>query len=430
MLITYSTHTPLKFVPCLLFLALFLSPSPVFAGRYTSSGHGNSTNGVFRSSVSDYATGNCTHCHEQHNSIGGQEPAPVNVAPSPFALYTENFNTSATTYPYDESDTICFSCHNESGSVMQITNYNFIQTYADYNYTNDPTYTVDSILEAFTPYPGYTHSEHNLKDVYTYANANFEYFTDSSNPCDACHNPHLARMSNSDVDDPTLTAISKPSDHDSLVGDDTGETMKDVVGANTYQPPYSYGSTLLYEPGAIINHDGSKMPDYNTFCLDCHQNEVPATNTVSSNPNTTVGYLTAIDWSFSGDMHGGAPRFGAPYPTAAGATLKEPYDTTLAATSPNYALSCLDCHEPHGTVLQGNSYLLRKMMNGARVEGTTSGPAQLKIKEWNWSYLNVCGTCHNIGLHCGSDVGCNLCHYHGSTVNVGCTQSWENNKAF
>jgi hypothetical protein len=35
---------------------------------------------------------------------------------------------------------------------------------------------------------------------------------------------------------------------------------------------------------------------------------VPSTQTTSMNPNTTSGYLTAINWSSDGDMHGEKPR--------------------------------------------------------------------------------------------------------------------------
>lgn len=127
-------------------------------------------------------------------------------------------------------------------------------------------------------------------------------------------------------------------------------------------------------------------------------------------------------------MRGGSPRYAEQY--VAGATLKEPYDTTLGGTSPNYVLSCLDCHEPHGTLMQGNSFLLRKGINGTRVNGTSSRPSHLKTKEWNWSNYEICIRCHNVGLHYGGDTGCFDCHYHGSIQSSGCTQSWGPHKAF
>lgn len=56
-----------------------LYPEKANSGPYLDSAHGNSTYGVNRSSISTfgYSKGNCVHCHEQHASIGGAEPAVV-----------------------------------------------------------------------------------------------------------------------------------------------------------------------------------------------------------------------------------------------------------------------------------------------------------------------------------------------------------------
>jgi cytochrome c553 len=194
----------------------------------------------------------------------------------------------------------------------------------------------------------------------------------------------------------------------------------------TYQPPYMYGSTTTYEPDSSPAHNGSLMPDYNALCLDCHSN--------ADVYSTPLGrYLKMIKWGIDGDMHGGAPRYSGQYVT--NATLKPPYDTTAGGTSPNYVLSCLDCHEPHGSILAPDyvppsSYLLRKAINGERVGGTTSGPAQYINLEWNWSVLKICQRCHNVSQHCGSDIGCLNCHYHNSIQSAGCTQSWGPHRAF
>jgi hypothetical protein len=380
--------------------------------------------------VTGYKKGNCAHCHDQHASRGGTTHDPQD-----FALFVENFNTSATSEPYQEADNICFRCHNDSGSTMQLLNKNYAQTFGGFT----PGYAVNSIFDALALGPDTTNTYHNLLDVYNYAKDNFSFFTAGSNPCAACHNPHLAKRNKSDVDDPSLTAISRPTDHNNLWGDDAAERMDSYASglSGEYQPPYYYNSTTTYEPGGIADHDGDKMPDYNTFCLDCHANEVATTNagTVSrnvSNPPTN-GYLSAINWGSGGDMHGGAPRIGDPYSTAAGATLKEPYDTTLGGTSPNYVLSCLDCHEPHGTVLYNYgdpvvySYLIRKEINGATVDCVGCGGGQ---DDADWNTLGLCQRCHNIGAHCGPAGSCLDCHYHGSTKDDGCSADWAYQKAF
>ena len=404
-------------------IAMALLPfSQAISGPYTESAHGDSSVGVNRADISalGYSRANCAHCHEQHASIEGSEPAPVDGVPAAFCLFTDNFNTAATGPPYLESDNICFYCHNDFGSIMQVVNNNYAQTFGGYTATDGTIIT--SILDAFTPYPGYDHTQHNLKDVYNYAKSQFVFFTDSSNPCNACHNPHLAKRNNANPQDPTYKAISRPTDHDTLWGDDASERMDSYT---TYQPPFYYNSTTTYEPDGSANHDGSKMPDYVTFCLDCHTNADVYSTKLARN-------LKAIDWGPAGDIHGGSPRYAQQY--VSGATLKLPYDTTLGGTTPNYILSCTDCHEPHGTVLNHTatypSYLLRKMLNGERVDGTTSGPGHLKIKEWNWSALNICQRCHAVSQHCGGDLGCTVCHYHGSIQSAGCTASWGPHKAF
>jgi hypothetical protein len=384
---------------CLLVTMIIgLSAAVAYGGPYADSAHGDTSAGVNRSDIATagYSRGNCAHCHEQHASIEGDEPTPAGDSPSAFLLFTDNFDTTATGYPYSESDDICFSCHNDAGSIMQVTNNNYIQTFAGYT----PATPINSILDAFTPYSGYPHSEHNLYDVWNYARTNFSFFTASSNPCTACHNPHLAKRNKTDPDNPALTAISRPTDHGNLWGDDASERMDNY---SVYQPPYMYGSTSSYEPDGSALHDGSKMPDYNTFCLDCHSNSDVYSTKLGRN-------MTAIDWSSSGDMHGGKPRTN----DAAQASLRAPYSEATA----NYVLSCVDCHEPHGTVLANSasegtsSFLLRKEMNGEEV--LRSGGAS-PFGEFSWFHTDICIRCHSFA-HCGpaNGDGCLTCHYHGS----------------
>ena len=78
------------------FFSFFFSCSLVYAGPYLDSAHGNSSYGVKRSitELSDYARGNCAHCHEMHASIGGAEPEPASGSASPFCLFADNFRFS------------------------------------------------------------------------------------------------------------------------------------------------------------------------------------------------------------------------------------------------------------------------------------------------------------------------------------------------
>jgi len=320
-----------------------------FAGNYTSSAHGNSTYGVNRSSMSGYSTGNCAHCHEMHASLGGSEPSPASGSPSPFALFADNFNSSSTAGSYTESDNFCFYCHYSSGTVQQVTNYDYSRVFGC------ATGGVTSIMDAFNQ----TY-QHDLHDIYLFAKNKFSWFGDSHNPCDACHNPHLAKRNWSDPDDPTLTAISLPSDHDNLYGDDTGSER---MSTYNYKAPYCFGSS--YEPGGTGAGDGSDMPNYVTFCQDCHyQFSSYATADLNNTPND-------IDWTSSGDKHGEGNMDG-------GLDIKSPY-----SSSGGYVLSCTDCHEPHGSA---NTYLIRRRVNAGDLAGTVGSGAK------DFGYL--CQRCH------------------------------------
>lgn len=68
----------------LLILSWIFYPEHSSSGPYIDdSAHGSSEYGVKRNATgfpSDYARGLCAHCHEQHASIGGAEPAPNSPA--------------------------------------------------------------------------------------------------------------------------------------------------------------------------------------------------------------------------------------------------------------------------------------------------------------------------------------------------------------
>ncbi|MBW1973389.1 MAG: hypothetical protein JRI44_11250 [Deltaproteobacteria bacterium] len=337
----------MRWLPFLsIFLILVFIGSGV-TGSYKESAHGNSTEGVNRSSMSGYSQGNCAHCHEMHASIEGSEPEPAGVGY--FALFADNFNTAKTTGTYDQSDNFCFYCHGPSSlQVNGITNYDYSKTFGGANNA-----TVNNIMDAFNQA-----SYHNLYDIWDFANKTFSFFTSGSNPCVACHNPHIAKRNKANPGDPTFTAISLPSDHGNLWGDDSSERMYAYTYAAgyTYQAPY-YNSNSSYEPADDTTYDGSNMPDYVTFCTDCHNtsNQVPSQilGNISRPPRTT-GYLISIDWD--NEKHGKGAADGS-------VSLKNPYSNV----SGNKVVSCLDCHEPHGAP---NAVLIRREVNDSLLEDT------------------------------------------------------------
>ncbi len=336
----------------LLFLSIFLILvfiSSGITGSYKESAHGNSTDGVNRSSMSGYSQGNCAHCHEMHASVEGSEPNPAGGAPSKFALFADNFNTAKTTGPYEQSDNFCFYCHGPSSlQVNGITNYDYSQTFGGAPENENATTIMDAFNQA---------SYHNLYDIWDFANDTFSFFASDSNPCVACHNPHIAKRNKANPGDPTFTAISLPSDHGNLWGDDDTERMDDYAAGYTYQAPY-YDSNSSYEPAGDTIYDGSNMPDYVTFCTDCHNtsNQLPShiLGSISIPPRDSGAGVRYIDWD--NEKHGKGAADGS-------VSLKNPYSNA----SGNKVVSCLDCHEPHGAP---NAVLIRREVNDSLLGDT------------------------------------------------------------
>ncbi|MBW2739579.1 MAG: cytochrome c3 family protein [Deltaproteobacteria bacterium] len=370
------------------------------------SAHGNSTYGVDRTSTSQYATGHCAHCHEQHASIGGEQPDPKEAMPAPskFCLLADNFSGQFTN-PYAQSDNACFYCH--CVGTYQTTafdNYSYGRTFG-----GNPDATPASVMDAFNIIAG---SYHNLNDVLNFAKSTSGWpstFTADSNPCSACHNVHIAQRScgkPAGSYDPTKSAISKPSDHGNLWGNDDGSERMDAYTSN-YRAPFYVGAIptadpTLHEPdgvsGLISSNEvkGLNLPDYVTFCTDCHN----ATNSITSH---ALGTLKIINWAV--DQHGKTNGIGS-----ADGDLKAPYtsdgkSTGTQVNGTNFVLSCLDCHEPHGS---SNEYLLRTTVNGTAVSIPSTG-----------RWYNFCSACHSINdtlpdhFNLGPDIACNGCHSHG-----------------
>jgi hypothetical protein len=414
-----------------------LYPDRVSSGPYLDSAHGSSY-GVLRTSLStppnNYGQGNCAHCHEQHSSIGGSEPVPNSPAgPSKWCLLANNFS-GKTTNPYAQSDSVCFYCHIVTGTYQSPAFYNYSYSIT---FAGNPDITPNNIFNTFN-----STSYHNQYDVFRFitglsgSHPNFSNFPSDSNPCSGCHNVHIAQRSCGKPTgsyDPTKSAISRPSDHSNLWGDDTTERMNNYTA--NYQAPYWYGSTTNYEPDNYSVSEPDKLPNYVTFCTDCHN----ATNTIYS---TTLGRkLKTIDWNTEKHGKGNADVT---------ITMKSPYGTVMGKV-----LSCTDCHEPHGSP---NVFLLRNEVNGGVLSysitafslnlcsfpGTDgnkvlgwfcrschkddavldNNPALVNQWKYTHHYTNYttdapyertrCGRCHWSGS--GEPITCNCCHYHGSST--------------
>jgi hypothetical protein len=455
----------LCFMLCTGILLLWmLYPENASSGPYLNSAHGNTGYGVKRDAAAfpaDYTRGLCAHCHEQHAKIGGSEPAPTG-GPDIYLLLERNFNTYRNEKPYYQHDNVCFYCHVDTvtGTYQDppFSNYTYSATFGGCPTTSTycPTAT---IFEAFNITPQLLTlltSYHNLNDVLNFAKSKWSStFTANSNPCSACHNVHIVKRSCNKPPltnsyDPTKSAISKPSDHGNLWGDDSpGERMTKPAYGTGYQPPYYYNSTSLEPDGAssVIAIQAEKTPDYVTFCTDCHN----ASNTINS---TTLGGRTLHTINWANEMHGGyAADYCSAYdhppppppivPQTLRSLLAPPYDGLTRCGQ--YVLACTDCHEPHGSP---NNFLVRKQVNKGIVEVTENGAGVGPDGRTNKEWVNLCGKCHT-GLlwgdllipHHDADTGlecavchtgyvegqvqpvayraCSDCHFHGNKVITG-----------
>lgn len=384
---------PLKQISLLssfVFLLLFYCISSALAGDYKNSAHGNTVYGVNRSSISSlgYARGNCAHCHEQHASIQGEEPEPASGTSSNYLVFAD-------TTPTSQTDNFCFNCHKSFGTLYQNLpeNYNYSTTFG--GQSTGSANTTDSIYDAFNPSEG---SAHDLNSISALLQLDFSY-PSTANPCTGCHNPHIARKNNATGGsyNPANAAISLPSAPGNLFGDEDTERMDDNPG--TYRAPFYSGadpsqSSTLHEPDGLpgdrndANVKGANTPNYTTFCLDCHSGPIVAAS------------IPAIPWaSGSTAKHGevdgaGTPQGDrlAPYTIdGTDGSFSSPASNGAEDTTTNFILSCLDCHEPHGSQMANGEYLLRTTVNG--VSGITiAGPGQ---------WYNFCLACHSINTAAG-----------------------------
>jgi len=334
----------------------------------------------------NYPVGHCAHCHEQHASVGGIEPEPVNAGPDMFLCYRSPYGNQRAGF--------CLSCHRGQSSQQVggfITNYDYSRRHGDENKTC-PT----DIWEHFR-FINYSSrlpqnncgstvgSAHDLTNIQVDAlEGNWGWGTnrDAINPCLGCHNVHRAT---------TEFPCALPSGHqDKLLweiwGDEPGEKMADYVGARTYQP-------LFKADGANYERDANTQPDYNTLCLECHGQS----GGLRSQQHGTV---IEIEWGLT-VKHG---RGAADPLGMENGPLRDPYIRTQAGS---YVLCCTDCHEPHGS---RNEWLLRTEINGvSEIEVNTT-------EQW----FEVCNSCHEMrtDVHPGPGVGCGgLCHGHAPGLN-------------
>jgi len=412
---------------CIALLALLIL-SWIFYPEHSSSGpyiddsaHGNSEYGVKRNATgfpSDYARGLCAHCHEQHASIGGAEPAPNSPAgPDLYLLFKDLWVAPI------QSNVFCFGCHKGGTGDCNVgtascqsdwkrTNY----SYSYWKGGDTALICPNSIYESFqfvqndgasqSNCGSTAGSSHLLQDIRVLLRNKWGFSGTASqvDPCSGCHNPHKAKRE---------FPCSRPTEHTDIYawnvwGDDVSERMNSYTP--TYWAPKKVGGG--YEPDGTFTQNGSNTPDYVSLCTDCHN----STRVISS---TRLGRdLYRINWGAGGDFHGTRPRNDGAGDRSGDdewGDLLAPYKVGNVYQYTNYTLSCTDCHEPHGSP---NEFLLRKTVNGTSPD----------IINPNGRWYYWCNTCHDIDItypapiHIGIDTTSDCfmaegCHRHCDGTN-------------
>ena len=236
-----------------------------------------------------------------------------------------------------------------------------------------------------------------------------------------------------------------PDDHENLYGWDSGESAAD------------WNSGLMSAPGYIApigEPTGANTPDYNSFCLYCHVYAVPSPLHTRHMDGSVVDYYESIDWAANsgdgnqtgtyivpGDKHGVNIATGY-------AAVDTPYNITADSSPADVALSCINCHEAHGSE---NDYMHRRSINGTALGVVISGvtndrgnhclPCHTEYSTGNkWKdthhggafnndnpykaslaragYTNKCLYCHAVASANDPSfpIPCEDCHFHGSYV--------------
>ncbi|MBW1860507.1 MAG: hypothetical protein JRI70_10715, partial [Deltaproteobacteria bacterium] len=354
--------------------------------------HGNADFGVHRR-YAPYPQGDCTHCHDTFDEAICGNPLMLFSTP----LYTQ------------QNIGFCIECHKAIGNSAQ--GEELVDTMPNqYSYSTKFGGGTDTcpahIKQAFNfvkengnSRPALCSSNdgsaHHLTSIRNFLQSRwgFSDSLDEINPCDGCHNPHKAQQHDYPVGAMGTSPISLPSTHDGtwdVWGAAASERMDTyLVGSEIYMAPYYYNAGGKHEPEKNYTNDGSNLPDYVTFCTDCHN-------------SSTVIYSEELDrdlyqFDWATEKHGG----GAASDNTNYYDLRSPYSESQSGM---YVLSCTDCHEPHGSP---NSFLTRKWVNGSTASLIEGSP-----NDWRtW-----CRRCHNQMSHLPEDgphdtaLGCTTCH--------------------
>lgn len=372
------------------------------AGEYLNSAHGQhvSRNDT---AAAGYAIGNCAHCHEQHASINGVEPAPVGGTPSAYLGFALEEN-------------LCFGCHGFGGLGTATDN---IETDITKSYGHNPV-----------NYSGLHKTNETLGDISS--NKHVE--------CTDCHNPHRA---GSTTHSTGSNAIASTSPLYEVTG------VEPTFSSLNWTTPL-YGTTLQ-----------TATKEYQ-LCFKCHSG---ANTNVTSWGGAGAEAFTDVALEFSPSNRSGHPvvtglnnytnsldvnRGSGPYKglhneidgTNWWDQLLDPWGTNAGSQT----MYCSDCHASDSTVAGPHGSDVKWMLAGvnkawpfttAAANGNSSGTYRAinTLYEWDSTYQQGLGTddgcfcwnchppnrqgnnVHSNGNHRGAKcVDCHLRVPHGGKV--------------
>jgi hypothetical protein len=259
----------------------------------------------------------------------------------------------------------------------------------------------DDIEEAFS-----LSEKHDLGSTITIGESQYQL------DCTSCHNPHIVSGRHDDTGK-GLSPITRPNFSDpvknpravgsQLWGATAGQKMDDYAAEGIYRAP---------NPDTL---DGTALPDYVTFCLDCHGPMKEPNGGISwgndnhglKSANVGNGGGKIPDWYSAGkglywdgdDCIAEDEKDCWPVISRNKGEMvfsRRPYNQEERMAGGNFVLSCSDCHESHG----GNAAsMLRSSLNDWEGSGT---------QIWNSS----CNACHYYysDWHAGMSCGNASCH--------------------
>ena len=293
-------------------LCLIHTPKIIFAGDYLNSSHGNSGTGVDRSTIdpkfSSYSVGNCAHCHEQHSSIEGTEPTPVNNEASPVLRFTPE-------------EALCETCHDGTPVSPNIA-IQFDKTYGH------PT---DDIADRHFM---------SIKEI----GQNGSYFRNPNRhvECSDCHEPHRINY--------LPTTPFNSSTHNFITGNPANNNTVSGVLTGVWGVEPAVESSIWLVPPSSYTELTESTKEYQ-ICLKCHSNFAFQTgNGISPYIGPSGVPSTDQSMEFSVNRYGVHPvrnglnnQTGSYSPkTLNTQRLKSPWNS--AANLGNQTMYCSDCH--------------------------------------------------------------------------------------